>query len=86
MLCEQQVLNLVGKIYDASLDASRWPTLLSPLTEAFDGNTAYLFEYDLTNKATRSIAFHNMFFSTFTDYASYYWKKDIWSLSPAVMQ
>ena len=75
-------LDLIGQIYDAGLDASQWPSVLSALTRSFNGNAACLFQQDFITGAARPLAFDNLTVKSFSDYGTYYWKKDIWSPNP----
>lgn len=79
---DEQRLSLIGQIYDAALDVSKWPSVLSSLTRTFNGNAACLFQQDFVTGAARPLAFDNLTVTSFNDYAVYYWKKDIWSLNP----
>lgn len=83
MLREHQVADLIGRIYDAALDASRWPSVLDDLARLFHGNTACLFRQDLNTGAARALGLHHLDLQTFAEYEAYYWTKDIWSLNPA---
>ena len=72
MLRKQRVSDLIGSIYCAALDASKWPTALSSLTSTFSWNTACLFQQDSTTGAGTSIGVHNLDLRTFSEYDSYY--------------
>jgi DNA-binding CsgD family transcriptional regulator/PAS domain-containing protein len=82
MMRDHQRLSLIGQIYDAALDASQWPSVLSALTRAFNANTACLFQQDFVTGAGCPLGFTDLTIDSFNDYAAYYWKKDIWSLHP----
>jgi len=79
---DDQRLSLIGQIYEAALDASRWPAVLSSLTQTFNGNTACLFQQNFSTGAARPLGFTDLTVNSFNDYAAYYWRKDIWSLHP----
>jgi len=79
---ERQVLDLIGNIYDAALDASRWPSLIHQLVRLTGSNTGNLAELDLINGATTPIAAVDMPHQGFADYETYYWQHDIWTPKP----
>ena len=83
---EQQVLDLIGNIYDAALDASRWPSVLQDLVRLTRSNTGNLAEVDLTNGATTPIAAIDMPRKGFSDYETYYWQQDIWTPKPGTFE
>ena len=76
MVREQQVLDLIGRIYDAALDASHWPAVLQDLVRLTPSNTGNLAELDLTNGATTPIAAVDLTRKGFSDYEIYYWQAD----------
>ena len=86
MVREQQVLDLVGRIYDAALDASHWPAVLQDLVRLTHSNTGNLAEFDLANGATRPIAAIDMPAKGFSDYETYYWQQDIWTPKPGTFE
>ena len=53
----EQVLPLIGDIYDASLDPSLWPTVLEKIAGFAGGVMANLFSQDIINKSA------NLYFS-----------------------
>lgn len=83
---EQQVLDLIGNIYDAALDASRWPSVLQDLVRLTRSNTGNLAEVDLTNGATTPIVAVDMPRKGFSDYETYYWQQDIWTPKPGTFE
>jgi DNA-binding CsgD family transcriptional regulator/PAS domain-containing protein len=82
MAREEELLDLVGRIYEAALDCSLWPDVLTRLAHAFHGQTACLFQHDVATGATSRLASVNLSPRLFADYESYYWAKDIWSPNP----
>jgi DNA-binding CsgD family transcriptional regulator len=86
MLREQQVLDLVGHMYDAALDASRWPTVLQDLVRLTHSRTGNLAEINIATGATRPLAAVDMPIKGFADYEAYYWQKDIWTPKPGTFE
>jgi DNA-binding CsgD family transcriptional regulator len=82
MTRQGETLALLGQIYDAAFDASKWPSVLSSLARAFNGQTASFFQQDFTTGAGRPLAFHDLAVASFHEYAAYYWTQDLWSLHP----
>lgn len=76
MVREQQVLDLIGRIYDAALDASHWPAVLQDLVRLTPSNTGNLAELDLTNGATTPIAAVDMPRRGCSDYETHYSQAD----------
>lgn len=83
---EQAVLDLIGNIYDAALDTSRWPSVLQDLVQFTRSRTGNLVEVDLATGATRPLAAVNISSKGFADYAAYYWRHDIWTPKPGAIQ
>ncbi len=79
---EQQVLDLIGNIYDAALDASRWPSVLHDLIRLTHSNTANLAVLNVATGATRALASVDIPAKAFSDYSDYHWQKDIWTPKP----
>ena len=52
------------------------------MTQTFNGNAACFFQQDFITGAARPLAFDNLTVKSFSDYGTYYWKKDIWSPNP----
>lgn len=86
MVREQQVLDLIGRIYDAALDASYWPAVLQDLVRLTHSNTGNLAEFDLATGSTRPIAAIDMPAKGFSDYETYYWQQDIWTPKPGTFE
>ncbi|ALA60505.1 helix-turn-helix transcriptional regulator [Nitrospira moscoviensis] len=82
MLREHQVADLIGRIYDAALDASLWPSVLLDLVKLTKSHTGNFAVLDLTTKATQPIAALDMPAKCFSDYEKYFWQKDIWTPKP----
>ena len=76
MVREKDVLNLIGNIYDATLDESRWPSVLHDLVKLTHTNVGSLAELDLTNGSTTPIAAVDMPSKEFSDYETNYWQAD----------
>lgn len=86
MLREHQVADLIGRIYDAALDASRWPSVLQDLVRLTNSNTGNIAEMDFANGATRAIAAVDIPEKGFSDYTAYHWEKDIWTPKPGTFE
>jgi DNA-binding CsgD family transcriptional regulator len=86
MVREQQVFDLVGQIYDAALDVTRWPSVLQNLVRLTHSNTGNIAEFNLVTGATRPIAAVDMPLKGFTDYETYYWQQDIWTPKPGTFE
>jgi DNA-binding CsgD family transcriptional regulator len=86
MVREQQVLDLIGRIYDAALDATRWTSVLHDLVKLTSSNTGNIAELDFANGATRGIAAVDIPEKAFSDYAAYHWQKDIWTPKPGTFE
>lgn len=86
MLRERHVLNLIGNIYDAALDSSRWPSVLQELVRLSYSNTGNLVEISLATGATRPLGAVDMPAKGFSDYETYYWQQDIWTPKPGTFE
>lgn len=84
MLRETQLVDLIGRIYDAALDPKLWPNVLARLVEIFHGRSGCLYEQDPVDGRMRVLASLNLSPQGFADYEAYYWKKDIWTPKPDV--
>jgi DNA-binding CsgD family transcriptional regulator len=49
----EETLDLVGEIYDASLDPGLWPEILDRITEFVDGDATALVSHDIASRDTR---------------------------------
>lgn len=76
MVREQQVLDFVGRIYDAALDASHWPAVLQDLVRLSHSNTGNLTALHLANGATTPIAGVDMPRKGCSDFETYYSQAD----------
>lgn len=76
MVREQQVLDLIGRIYDAALEASHWPAVLQDLVRLTYSNTGNLAELDLTSGATTPIAAVDLPRKGCSDYEAYHSQAD----------
>lgn len=86
MVRENEVLDLIGNIYDAATDASQWSSVLQNLVRLTNSNTGNLAELDLTSGATTPIAAVDMPHKGFSDYETYYWQEDIWTPKPGTFE
>jgi DNA-binding CsgD family transcriptional regulator len=85
MLHEQQVLDLIGQIYDAALDPIHWRDVLHELTRLTQSRTGNLTEIDLATGVTRPLAAVDIPPNGFADYEAYYWTKDVWTPKPGTI-
>ncbi|MBA3517357.1 MAG: helix-turn-helix transcriptional regulator [Rhizobiales bacterium] len=74
---ERTLLALIAQIYDAALDAGRWPDFLDSLAEAY-GGPAWLFSQDLVNSQASLSTFVRMDPAYAKSYESYFAAKNIW--------
>lgn len=83
---ERDVLNLIGRIYDAALDASQWSSVLHELVRITHSNTGNLAELNIATGATTPIAAVDMPRKGFSDYEAHYWQQDIWTPKPGTFE
>lgn len=75
----EALIDVVGSIYEAALDATQWPTAVGRIAKALDGHRALMFVPEM--KSSREFwAPHNIDPSMMAGYADYYRHKDLWVL------
>ena len=82
MLHEQQVLDLVGHIFDAAPQVSHRLTVLRNFIRLTHCRSGNLSKINLATGATRRNAAIDMLGKRFPDSDNYYWPTDIWTPKP----
>ena len=80
---EQTVLDIVGLIYDAALDADHWPLVLSRLAGTVGGSAGVLVFADVDAMRVSSITHGGLDPSAIAPYEKYYVKRDVWLMEGA---
>lgn len=78
MVDDRRFLQLIDQIYDASLDARRWPTFIESLSEAFNCVGGALLQRDRRSAEMDFIEFGGMAAATRTAYQRYYSARSVW--------
>lgn len=75
---EDVACDLVGRIYDAALDAALWPEVAAEIAAAFEGNSCTLHLRGEPVTAAVLGATANMTPELMGEYEAYYWQHDMW--------
>jgi DNA-binding CsgD family transcriptional regulator/PAS domain-containing protein len=75
---DRRILNLIDEIYDASLDAGRWPTFIESLSGAFNCVGGALLQRDRHCTERGFIEFGGMAAATRIAYQQYYAARSVW--------
>ena len=75
----EELIEVIGSIYEAALDVSRWPAAVGRIAHALDAHRAQLFAPEM--KVGREFWIgHNIDPAMMPGYAEYYRHKDLWVL------
>jgi DNA-binding CsgD family transcriptional regulator/PAS domain-containing protein len=75
----EELIEVIGSIYEAALDAAQWQTAISRIAGALDAHRAQMFVPDMKSSGDFWVA-HNIEPSMMPGYAEYYRYRDLWVL------
>lgn len=74
---DQRLDELIGRIYDAALDETLWPSLAPEIARTFDSHSAALQTRERGKVELLALS-ANFEPSLMRDYQAYYWQRDLW--------
>lgn len=77
-MIDDDVLDLIGCIYDAGLDVERWPSVLERLCNRLGGHGALLYTPDLSARSVGFSAMHELEIAKMDEYVHHYMVHDLW--------